>query len=112
VASSAYSILDVVNGSLGKVNNVLLLSLLLFATFFVVLRLTPTGRNISYVGSNIRMSLASGIDIAKTRNIAFVLAGVGAAVTGIMISCIRYGGDPMLAECQCSLTSVALTFWT
>jgi ribose transport system permease protein len=42
------------------------------------------------------MSLASGIDIAKTRNIAFVLAGVGAAMTGIMISCIRYGGDPMV----------------
>jgi ribose transport system permease protein len=42
------------------------------------------------------MSLASGIDIAKTRNIAFVLTGFGAAVTGIMISCIRYGGDPMV----------------
>jgi ribose transport system permease protein len=42
------------------------------------------------------MSLASGIDIARTQNIAFVLAGFGAAVTGIMVSCIRYGGDPMV----------------
>jgi ribose/xylose/arabinose/galactoside ABC-type transport system permease subunit len=64
--------------------------------FFVILRLIPTGRNNFYVGSNIRMWLASGIDIAKTRNIAFVLAGFGAAMTGIMISCIRYGGDRMV----------------
>jgi ribose transport system permease protein len=96
VASSAYSMLDVVNGSVGKLNNVLLLSCLLFLSFCVVLRLTPTGRNIFYVGSNIRMSLASGIDIARTRKIAFVLAGFGAAVAGIMISCVRYGGDPMV----------------
>jgi len=42
------------------------------------------------------LRLASGIDIANTRNIAFVLAGFGAAVTGIRVSCIRYGGDPMV----------------
>jgi ribose transport system permease protein len=42
------------------------------------------------------MSLASGIDLANPRNIAFVLAGFGAAVTGTMVSCIPYGGDPMV----------------
>jgi ribose transport system permease protein len=64
----------------------------------VILRFTSTGRNIFYVGSNIKMSWMSGISITKTRNIAFILSGVGAAITGLLISSVRYGGDPMVGN--------------
>ncbi|MBV8225052.1 MAG: hypothetical protein JO232_07690 [Verrucomicrobia bacterium] len=56
------------------------------------------GRNIYYVGSNIKMSWMSGIDIVGTRNFAFVLSGLGAGIAAIMQSCSQYGGDPALGR--------------
>jgi ribose/xylose/arabinose/galactoside ABC-type transport system permease subunit len=94
-----YSVVDTVaNGSLLGVSNVLYIGLIGLAAFYVILRFTGTGRSIFYVGSNIRMSWMSGINITRTRNIAFVLSGVGAVMTGILISSMRYGGDPLVGN--------------
>ena len=38
----------------------------------------------------------SGTDIVKIRNVAFMLCGVCAALVGIIISSVRYGGDPVV----------------
>ena len=86
--------LDIVNGSFLHVGNLLLLTLLVFAVFYVLLRFTVIGKSIFYVGSNITMSWMSGIDIVKTRNFAYILSGVGAALAAIFLSCGQYGGDP------------------
>jgi len=92
-----YHVVDtVVNGSLLKVSNVLYIGLAVLILYFVILRFTSTGRNIFYIGSNIKMSWMSGINIMKTRNIAFMLSGLGAALVGITMSSIRYGGDPVV----------------
>ncbi len=92
-----YPVVDtVVNGSLFTVSNVLYIGLAVLILFYVILRFTSTGRNIFYVGSNIKMSWMSGINIVKTRNIAFMLSGLGAALVGITMSSIRYGGDPVV----------------
>ena len=40
----------------------------------------------------------SGIDVTKTRNFAFVLSGLDASIAGIMISSVRYGGDPVAGQ--------------
>ena len=98
VPSSTYPLLDVVNGSFLKISNVLYIAVLIFVVFSVVLRFTSIGRKIFYVGSNIKMSWMSGIDVAKTRNIAFMLSGLGASIAGIMISSVRYGGDPVAGQ--------------
>jgi len=92
-----YHVVDnVVNGSLLKVSNVLYIGLAVLILFYVILRFTTTGRNIFYIGSNIKMSWMSGINIVWTRNFAFMLSGLGAALVGITMSCIRYGGDPVV----------------
>jgi ribose transport system permease protein len=98
VPASTYSVLDVVNGSFLKVSNVLYIAFLIFVVFSIVLRLTTAGRKIFYVGSNIKMSWMSGIDVAQTRNVAFMLSGLGASIAGIMISSVRYGGDPVAGQ--------------
>src|SRR3984893_4683354 len=98
VPSSTYPVLDVVNGSFLKISNLLYIAFLIFVLFSVVLKYTSLGRRIFYVGSNIKMSWMSGIDVAKTRNVAFMLSGLGAAVAGIMISSVRYGGDPVAGQ--------------
>ncbi len=96
VPARAYKLLDITNGSTLGVSNVLIIGLLVLVVVYVILRFTRMGRNIYYVGSNIRMSWMSGIDIVKTRNFAYGVSGVGAAITGIMLSCAQFGGDPTL----------------
>ena len=94
-----YGVVDsIVNGKLLNVSNVLYIGFAVLVLYYVILRFTSTGRNIFYVGSNIKMSWMSGISIVKTRNIAFILSGVGAAITGLLISSVRYGGDPMVGN--------------
>jgi ribose transport system permease protein len=92
--SASYGLLDLVNGTLLGIPNLLLLSVAGFVFFLVTLRYTATGRRIYYTGSNIKMSWMSGIDISRTRNLAFVLSGLGAGIAAIMLSCTQYGGDP------------------
>lgn len=87
---------NVINGDLLGVDNVLWIGFSVLAMFFVFLRFTRTGRNIYYIGSNIKMSWMSGISTARTRITAFVLSGTGAAITALLITAVRYGGDPMV----------------
>ena len=62
--------------------SVLLLTFVMFA-----------GQNLR-AASNIKMSWMSGIDIAKTRILAFLLSGLGAGIAAVMLSCTQFGGDP------------------
>jgi ribose transport system permease protein len=98
VPAATYGSLDIVNGATLGIPNLLLLTLMTFALFYVILRFTSAGRNIYYIGSNIKMSWMSGIDIVGTRNFAFVLSGLGAGIAAIMQSCSQYGGDPTLGK--------------
>ena len=96
--ASTYGLLMIVNGTMFGISNLVLLTLVAFAFFHVILRHTTAGRNIYYIGSNIKMSWMSGIDIVGTRNFAFVLSGLGAGIAAIMLSCTQYGGDPTLGN--------------
>jgi ribose transport system permease protein len=96
--SASYGSLDVVNGNWFGIPNLLLLTAAGFVFFHVILRYTAAGRRIYYTGSNIKMSWTSGIDIVRTRNLAFVLSGLGAGAAAIMLSCTQYGGDPTLGN--------------
>ena len=98
VPASTYGSLEIVNGTTLGISNLLLLTLVTFALFYIILRFTSVGRNIYYTGSNIKMSWMSGIDIIGTRNFAFVLSGLGAGIAAIMQTCSQYGGDPTLGK--------------
>ncbi|HEX6564392.1 MAG TPA: ABC transporter permease [Chthoniobacterales bacterium] len=92
--SGSYGLLDIVNGAWLAIPNLLLLTIAGFAFFLLILRYTATGRRIYYTGSNIKMSWMSGVDISRTRNLAFALSGLGAGAAAIMLSSTQYGGDP------------------
>jgi ribose transport system permease protein len=96
--AATYGLLDIVNGTTLGISHLLLLTFAVFVLYYVVLRFTKVGRNIYYIGSNIKMSWMSGIDIVGTRNMAFVLSGLGAGIAAIMQSCSQYGGDPTLGR--------------
>jgi ribose transport system permease protein len=96
VPTVSWKLLDIFNGSILKVSNVLTIGLLTMLVFVVILRFRQSGRQMYYVGSNIKMSWMSGINIVKTRNVAFMLSGFGAAMAGILVSAVQLGCNPAL----------------
>jgi len=77
----------------------------IFLLYFGFYRFGVIGRHIYAVGSNIRMSWMSGIDITRARNWAFVLSGLGASAAGIMVSSVQYGSNPYLGSGRSSSVS-------
>jgi ribose transport system permease protein len=98
VPTPKWGYLDIFNGTFLGMSNVVFIGLLVFLLYFAILRFTAAGRNIYYVGSNIKMSWMSGINIARTRNFAFILSGTGAALAGIMVSAVQYGCNPYVGS--------------
>jgi ribose/xylose/arabinose/galactoside ABC-type transport system permease subunit len=104
---NAYGVLDLVNGHLGPVQAVWIISAALFAIYFAMQRFTPLGRNIIYLGANERMSWLAGMDIDRARILAFTFAGFGAAVAGIVLSASLYSGYPTIGTVYV-LSSIAV----
>jgi ribose transport system permease protein len=90
--------LRVITGKALGINNTLWLGGLVFLLYFSFYRFAIIGRHIYAIGSNIRMSWMSGINVTKARNWAFVLSGLGASAAGIMVSSVQYGSNPYLGE--------------
>jgi ribose transport system permease protein len=96
VPTASWKLLEIFNGSVLKVSNVLTIGLATLLVFIVLLRFRPAGRQMYYVGSNIKMSWMSGINIVRTRNIAFMMSGFGAAMAGILVSAVQLGCNPAM----------------
>ncbi len=90
--------LGVVNGSVWGVSNAFIIGIVFFAVFFMIQRYTTIGRNIFFVGSNVRMSWLSGVDIARAKNMAFMFSGIGAAVAGLVLASRQYSGYPTIGN--------------
>ncbi|TVR34891.1 MAG: ABC transporter permease [Spirochaetaceae bacterium] len=101
-----FGILDLVNGSTMGVRNIYIIAVLVFIVFFVIQRFTVAGRNIFYMGSNIRMSWLSGINVVQSKQLAFMFSGVGASVAGVMLACRQYSGYPTIGNVYI-LTAIA-----
>jgi len=93
---SDYAYFELIDNKIFGISNSFYVGMGVFFLTWAFLRYSTTGRNIYYIGSNIRMSWMSGTDIIKTRCIAFMISGGCAALVGIVISSIRYGGDPVV----------------
>ncbi len=96
VPNSQQHLLEVLTGSFLGVDNSLYAGIVVFLAFFVVLRFLPAGRRLFYVGSNIRMSWLSGLDEVRTRNLGFILSGVGLALCALALSATQFGSNPYL----------------
>lgn len=93
---NSYGVLDLVNGHLGPVQAVWIISACMFAIYYAMQRFTPAGRQIVYIGANERMSWLAGLDIDRARILAFAFSGFGAAVAGVVLSATLYSGYPTM----------------
>jgi ribose/xylose/arabinose/galactoside ABC-type transport system permease subunit len=96
VPSSHQNLLEVVTGAFLGVDNSLYVGMVVFLLFYVALRFTPQGRRLFYVGSNIKMAWTSGVNERRTRNLAFILSGVGSALAALVLSASQFGSNPYL----------------
>jgi ribose transport system permease protein len=68
--------------------------LIMYALTHVFLRLTPAGRAIYAVGGNESAARLSGIQVNRTRMLAFVLAGLTASISGLLVAARLNSGSP------------------
>jgi ribose transport system permease protein len=97
--------LQVLSGDVYGVPGVFLL-MVLIAVLWLLLGRTAYKRNLMAVGGDIRAAYTSGINVAAVRIIAFVIAGVIAAVTGLVFTAALGSADPGIGT-PYILTSVA-----
>ena len=96
--ANIYRHLDVVNGSILGIKNSWIIALAVFIGYVIIQKYTYLGRTIYAIGSNEKMSWMSGINIDRAKLLAFVLSGLGAGVSGMILSSNLYSGHALFGE--------------
>ena len=87
IAPGNSSFVKLANGQvLGLLPNVVLVMLILMLLFHILLRHTAFGRNCYAIGGDYDVALYSGINVVRTKWLAYVICGISAAIGGIMLS--------------------------
>lgn len=73
-------------GSVGSIPNVVVIAIVLAVIGAFVLKKTPYGRSVYAVGGNFETARVSGIDVNKVQISVYVLVGIAAALTGILMA--------------------------
>ncbi|MEV6967418.1 ABC transporter permease [Hamadaea sp. NPDC051192] len=72
--------------------------LALMGGFAYLLRYTPLGRNMRFVGENREVSRLAGIRVARVRLGAFTIAGLIAGIGGVLSAAATGGFDPNVSQ--------------
>lgn len=82
------------DGYLGPIPMPIIIMAVVFVAGYVLLNYTLLGRYIYAVGSNEEATRLSGIDSSKIKLIAFAIAGLTAALSGIVVTGRIYSAQP------------------
>ncbi len=83
-----------------------LLALAIFTLVWVLLSYTRAGRAMYAIGCNLESARQSGVPVNRVRLLTYTLAGLLAAVAGILLAARIYGGDPVVGNSM-TLDSIA-----
>ena len=97
--------MKVISGSIGGVPGILFLFLIIAVAWYLVGK-TAYLRNLLAVGGDIRAAYTAGINVIAVRIVAFVIAGVLAAITGLVFTATLGSADPTVGA-PYILTSIA-----
>ncbi len=87
----------VIGKTAGIPNELFIAAVLLAVTLFIERR-TTLGRSLKAVGAGELAAIASGINVARYKILAFAISGALAAVAGLMFSIKLSGGAPTIAN--------------
>ena len=95
-----------INGSVSGVPAAVLIAVVVGLAGFLVLRYTRFGRHSMAVGAGEPAAIAAGINVDRTKIIAFAISGMLAAVAGVTLAARLSSGSPSLAN-QLLLPAIA-----
>lgn len=84
VGHNEYALLN--NGKILGIPAPLIIALVALLLIYILLQQTPMGRHICAIGGNEMAAIASGINVDLTTIMVFGLAGMTAALSGVMLS--------------------------
>lgn len=86
VAARSLDFMMISNGNTLGIPNIMLFMLLIGGFTYLLLRYTSFGRNCYALGGDYEVAEHSGINVIRTKWIAFVLTGTYAAIAGVLLS--------------------------
>jgi ribose transport system permease protein len=86
------------NGDLLGVPNLVLIMLVCLALSYALMRFTAFGRNLYAIGGDYDVARYSGIDVIRTKWLAFVISGAAAGLAGVLLSSKLNTGSPVYGE--------------
>jgi ribose transport system permease protein len=98
VSPKNFAFLDVVNAHPLGFSNSWIIAVIVVAIYFIIQRYTYLGRTIQAIGSNEKMSWMSGINVERSKIVAFMLSGFGAGVAGIILASNLYSGSAIFGD--------------
>lgn len=103
------SFLDIALGRVAGIPHNVLIMAAVIAALWVVVERTSFGQSVQAVGGNRIAARLSGIDVDRTKIIAFMVAGACAALTGILLASALGSGTTSAADSYL-LTAFAAVF--
>lgn len=102
-------------GFIGPVPVAVVIMLVVVAVGWIVLEHTTFGRRLYSIGGNPKASYLAGINVKRTRLIAFLISGLGAAFAGVMLtsrlaSAHPLSGGPFMLNSAAAVFIGATTF--
>jgi ribose transport system permease protein len=86
------------NGSLAGIPISIIVMVVVLVLLWVLLNRTDLGQSIQAVGGNIEASRLSGIRVDRVKILAFVLSGLCASLTGILLAARLGSGEPTAGD--------------
>ncbi len=86
------------NGDVLGVPNLVVFMVVLFALSWALMRFTAFGRNLYAIGGDYDVARYSGIDVVRTKWLAFVLSGAAAGLAGVLLSSKLNTGSAIYGE--------------
>ncbi len=86
------------NGDFFGVPYLVIIMLVCFAAAHWLMRYTAYGRNLYAIGGDYEVALYSGINVVRTKWMAFVISGIAAALAGVLLSSKLNTGSSIYGE--------------
>lgn len=85
-------------GYVGIVPVPVILMLLCVSLIFIIMKYTKLGLYIYAIGGNERATLASGINVKRTKRIIFVISGIMIGLSGVLLMARMMSGQPSVGD--------------
>ncbi|WP_413989556.1 ABC transporter permease [Labrys okinawensis] len=95
-----------INGSLGGLPTVVIIAAVIGIVAYIGLRYTRFGRYSMAIGAGEPAAIAAGINVDRTKIVAFAISGMLAAIAGTILAARLSSGSPVLAN-QLLLPAIA-----